>query len=130
MTEPAPNDDGRRLALAAALLGLARRHCGRRISATSTGAELVSLAQALGDDAGSVARSQAVRFAPAYPGASAGPESVGDTRRLVLACAVATNEAELGVVFTTLIAGQQPRISVAPPGALIPADWVPLERRA
>ena len=45
-------------------------------------------------------------------------EEVRGGRRLVLACrAVGAGGAPEAVVFTTLIAGRPPHVSVAPPGA-------------
>jgi hypothetical protein len=52
------------------------------------------------------------RFEPPYPGhrVREGPE------RRVLACTAFREGAEVGTVFTTLIAGRRPTVSVAPPG--------------
>jgi len=39
-----------------------------------------------------------------------------DENRLVFACTAFRDAAELGTVFTTLIAGRRPTVSIAPPG--------------
>ena len=64
-----------------------------------------------------------VSFDPPYPGVTAGPERAGERLRLVLACRAHDGDGELGTVFTTLIAGRKPTVSVAPPGAPIDGDW-------
>ncbi len=64
-----------------------------------------------------------VRFDPPYPGVTAGPERAGERLRLVLACRALDGDGELGTVFTTLIAGRKPTVSVAPPAAPIDPDW-------
>jgi hypothetical protein len=52
------------------------------------------------------------RFEPTYPG-----DRVREgTKRRVFACTAFRDGAELGTVFTTLIAGRKPTVSVAPPG--------------
>jgi hypothetical protein len=51
-------------------------------------------------------------FEPSYPGARVRESEL----RLVLACTAFRDGAELGTVFTTLIAGRKPSVSVAPPG--------------
>jgi hypothetical protein len=56
-----------------------------------------------------------VRFDPHYPGVGK-PERAGGRARLVLACTAYGDDGEIGTVFTTLIAGRPPAVSVAPPG--------------
>jgi hypothetical protein len=51
-------------------------------------------------------------FEPPYPGVRVREGEL----RLVLACTAFRDGAELGTVFTTLIAGRRPTVSVAPPG--------------
>jgi hypothetical protein len=106
--------EGRRLALAAAL----RRHAGRAGEAPSDEAGLLAAARALED-----VDHARVRFDPPYPGVTAGPEHAGERLRLVLACRAHDDNGLLGTVFTTLIAGRKPTVSVAPPGAPIDGDW-------
>ena len=89
------------------------------------------MGEAPADEAGLLAAARAledlthprVRFDPPYPGVTAGPELAGDRLRLVFACRAQDDNGELGTVFTTLIAGREPTVSVAPPGAPIDDDW-------
>jgi len=121
--DPILDLDRRRLLISAALTAHARRRLGKRLAA----GELLDLAVRLKEGAGHVERGYRLRFEPAYPGVTAGPQSIGRTRRLLLACSVRDRDGSpLGVVFTTLIAGRPPQVSVAPPGAAIPGDWRPL----
>jgi hypothetical protein len=106
--------EGRRLALAATL----RRHAGRVGEAPADEAGLLAAVRAL-----ECLTHPRVRFDPAYPGVTAGPERAGERLRLVLACRAHDENGELGTVFTTLIAGRKPTVSVAPPGAPIDTDW-------
>jgi len=106
--------EGRRLALAAVL----RRHAGRAGESPADEAGLLAAARALED-----LDHARVRFEPSYPGVTAGPELAGDRLRLVLACRAHDGHGVLGTVFTTLIAGRKPTVSVAPPGAPIDTDW-------
>lgn len=55
----------------------------------------------------------AISFEPPYPG-TAQHEPAGAPARLVLTCHVNHKQAPLGVVFTVLIAGRAPEVSVAP----------------
>jgi hypothetical protein len=117
----------RRLLISAALTAHARRRLGDSLADGSGPGELLDLAVRLKEDAGPVERNYRLRFEPAYPGFTAGPQIVGRTCRLLLACSVRDRDGSpLGVVFTTLIAGRPPQVSVAPPGAAIPGDWRPL----
>jgi hypothetical protein len=87
--------------------------------------------EAPADEAGLLAAARAlegltharVRFDPPYPGVTAGPVLAGKRLRLVLACRAHDGNGELGTVFTTLIAGRKPTVSVAPPGTPIDVDW-------
>ena len=92
--------EARRLALAAALT----RQAGRLV-ADSEGLDEAERALA------GVSHPQ-TRFEPPYPG-----NRVREGKqRLVLACTAFRDDAELGTVFTTLIAERRPTVSVAPPG--------------
>ena len=109
--------EGRRLALAAALA----RHCSARVPVATD--ELVAAARSFVDADGSLADRQRVRFDPAFPGATAGPNG----KRLVLACVLSELDGSpIGTAFTTLIVGRTPTVSVAPPGTAAGADWLPL----
>ena len=111
----------RRLALSAELTRRAARAAGERLDRD---ANLVAVARALETVAAPVERAHRLRFAPAYPGLTAGVQEAGGGRRLVLACTVldarGTPEA---TVFTTLIAGRPPLVTAAPAGAEIPPGW-------
>jgi hypothetical protein len=127
MLDPQLEPEARRLALAAALTGQARRALNTRIPLTSTADDLVAFAHRIGDAIQTVERTHALRFEPALPGVTAGPENASAGLRLVLACAAFHADATpLGIVFTTLIAGRWVQIAVAPDVTPIPPDWHPL----
>ena len=92
--------EARRLALAAALT----RQAGRLVADSE---RLDEAERALAD-----VSHPDTRFEPPYPGNRV---REGE-QRLVLACTAFRDGAELGTVFTTLIAERRPTVSVAPPG--------------
>ena len=114
----------RRLALSAELTRRAARAAGERLPPDT---DLVAVARALEPIAAPVERAHRLRFAPPYPGVTAGVQEAGGGRRLVLACTVldADGAAE-ATVFTTLIAGRPPLVTAAPADAAIPAGWAAL----
>jgi hypothetical protein len=116
-----------RLALSAELTHRAARQAGERVPAGADAAALIALARGLAVIAAPVERAHRLRFAPAYPGATAGVQEARAGRRLVLACAAldAAGGPE-ATVFTTLIPGRAPQVTAAPPSADIPPDWAPL----
>jgi hypothetical protein len=57
------------------------------------------------------------RFEPPYPGRVLESTTTAGRARLLLACTVRGEAATLGVVFTVLIAGRHPEVSVAPSSA-------------
>lgn len=117
----------RRLMISATLTARARRHLARRVVPNANAEDLISLAGKLGEESGDIERVLGLRFEPAYPGVMVGPQSIGGTSRLLLACSVHDRSGTtIGVVFTALIAGRPPQVSVAPAGADIPGDWRPL----
>ena len=118
----------RRLSLSAALTRRAIRALGAEVVPThAEPAALLDLARGLARGAAADERAHRVRLAPAYPGVTAGVERAGEASRLVLACTARDERgAQLGVVFTTLIAGRAPYVAVAPPDAPIPAQWAPI----
>ena len=59
-----------------------------------------------------------VSFEPRYPGRIE-KDAAATTARLVLTCRAQRASGPLGVVFTVLIAGRRPEVSIAPPGANI-----------
>jgi len=123
--DPSPDLAGRRLVVSTALTTHAGRTLGGRIAAD--GGALLALARRLGEEAEALERRYRLRFRPAYPGVTAGVEGAGSGGRLVLCCAAHDLEGRpLGVVFTTLIPGRIPQVSVAPVAASIPEGWRPL----
>lgn len=113
----------RRLFVSAALTVQAARSLGGRVAA-SDAEDLLALARNL--DAAFVERGHHLSFDPAYPGVTAGVETVRGGLRLLLACHVFTSDGEpLGVVFTTLIPGRALQVSVAPTGTPVPKGWLP-----
>ena len=125
--DPALDLERRRLLVSATLTAQARRRLEGSLATDSSAGELLDLARSLNEGAGPVERAYRLRFEPAYPGITAGPQSIGGTSRLLLACNVRDRDGTpVGVVFTALIAGRPPQVSVAPAGAGIPGDWRPL----
>lgn len=122
--DPTLDLERRRLLISAALTAQARRRLGDSLAAGSSAGELLDLARELSEGAGSIELAYRLRFDPPYPGVTAGPESVGRTSRLLLACGVRDRDGTpIGVVFTALIAGRAPQVSVAPAEASIPEGW-------
>ena len=58
-----------------------------------------------------------LRFEPPYPGDVVESTTAGGKARVLLASTVTRGTTTLGVVFTVLIAGRIPEVSVAPPSA-------------
>ena len=125
--DPLLDLETRRLLISATLAAHLRRRVGSHVPPGSNPGELLDLAVGLNEVAGPVGRAYSLRFDPPYPGLTAGPQGVGETSRLVLACRVSDHDGTpIGVAFTALIPGRTPQVSVAPPGAVIPKDWRPL----
>jgi hypothetical protein len=124
--DPVLDLERRRLLISAALTAQARRRLGESLAAGSAPGVLLDLADGLKEVAGPVERGYRLGFDPAYPGVTAGPQLVGRTCRLLLACNARDSDGTpVGVVYTALIAGRPPQVSVAPAGAAIPGDWRP-----
>jgi hypothetical protein len=122
--DPTLDLERRRLLISAALTTQTRRRLGSSLAANVSVGELLDLGCGVGEEAGTIERAYRLRFDPPYPGVTAGPQSVGGTSRLMLACSVRDRVGTpIGVVFTTLIAGRPPQVSVAPAGASIPEGW-------
>jgi hypothetical protein len=116
----------RRLFVSAALTAHAARRLRGRIAAAAGANKLLALARRLGEETEFVERRHRLRFDPPYPGVTPGIESAGASLRLVLACRASDLEGKpLGVVFTTLIPGRSPQVSVAPAEARLPEGWRP-----
>lgn len=117
----------RRLVASTALTAHALRSLGGRLAADGNAAALLEAALRLGEEADLLERRYRLRFEPPYPGVTAGVEGMEGGPRLVLACTAGDPEGNpLGVVFTTLIPGRRPQVSVAPVEARIPEEWRPL----
>jgi hypothetical protein len=122
-----PTLERRRLLISATLTAQARRRLGSSLAAGSSAGELLDLARSLNEVAGPVERAHRLRFEPPYPGVTAGAQSAGGTYRLLLGCRASDTDGNpIGVVFTTLIPGRPPQVSVAPVGAGFPVVWRPL----
>jgi len=126
--DPELDLETRRLYLSAALTTRVARSIGRRVAADSDPEDLLTLARDLGAQAEHVEHVHRLSFDPSYPGVTAGVEVVGGGLRLLLACRAFDHDGELlGVVFTSLIPGRPPLVSVAPAGAPVPEEWLPPE---
>ena len=122
--DPTLDLERRRLLISAALTAQARRRLGSSLAANLSVEELLDLACGMSEGTGMIERAYRLHFDPPYPGVTAGPQSVGGTPRLILACSVRDRVGTpIGVVFTTLIADRPPQVSVAPAGASIPEGW-------
>jgi hypothetical protein len=111
-------DEARRLSLAAALT----RHARERVdpSVDAGVAALLVAARALARGLEEFERRHHVRFEPAYPGEVAGPEASGERGRVLFACTASRLDGRaVGTVFTALIAGRPPTVSVGPPGTRV-----------
>ena len=126
--DPSLDLQAQRLFVATALTAQAMR-CFRGHAAANIGTEeLLAMAHRLTEQIGPIQRRYGLRFEPSYPGVTAGVESASGTLRLVLACTAYTSEEKpLGVVFTALIAGRRPQVSVAPVEAHVPRGWQELD---
>lgn len=117
----------RRLVVSTALTAHALRSLGGRLAADGDDAALLALASRLGEETDLLERRYRLRFEPPYPGVTAGVEDTGGGLRLVLACDASNDDGKpLGVVFTALIPGRRPQVSVAPVEARISGEWRPL----
>jgi hypothetical protein len=123
MDDPALNLEAQRLFLSAALTTHVLRRIGGRVPSDTR--DLLVLSRSI--DADHVERTHHLSFEPSYPGVTAGTEAARNGGlRLVLACRAFDREGTaLGVVFTTLIPGRLPQVSVAPAVTPIPAGWRP-----
>jgi hypothetical protein len=109
-------DESRRLSLASALTRHVRDQAGDPPPDADVAALLVagrSLARGVED----FEERHHVRFDPGYPGVVAGPEAGGPRARVLFACTASRADGRaVGTVFTMLIAGRRPSVSVGPPG--------------
>ena len=126
--DPTLDLEARRLFVSAALTTHAVRSTRGRLPANSDAGDLLAWARRLGEEITPVQQRHRLRFEPPYPGLTAGPEQLRAGPRMVLACRALHQEEEKppGVVFTTLIPGRLPQVSVAPTEAGIPEEWSPV----
>ena len=126
--DPSLDLQAQRLFVATALTTQALRCLQGHVAANVDAADLLAMARRLTEQIGPIERRYGLRFEPSYPGVTAGVESASGTLRLVLACTAYTNEEKpLGVVFTALISGRRPQVSVAPVEAHVPRGWQELD---
>jgi hypothetical protein len=126
--DPDLDIEARRLYLSASLTMQVTRSVGGRVAADIDARDLLALAQDLVMEMERFEHAHSLSFEPPYPGVTAGVQNVGGGLRLLLACRVsACDGGPLGVVFTTLIPGRPPQVSVAPAGTPIPEEWRLLE---
>ena len=123
--DPTLGLEAQRLFVSAALTTHAARSVRGRVPAGSGAGALLGLARRLGEEISPIQQRYGLRFEPPYPGLTAGPEQVRGGYRIVLACRAFDQEEPVGVVFTTLIPGRLPQISVAPIEAGVPEEWRP-----
>ena len=126
MDDPAPGIEAWRLFLSAALANHASRSTGGRVADNSDARDLLLLSRSL--HAERVERAHRLSFEPTYPGITAGVTETTRSGglRLLLACrAFDRDGAPLGVVFTSLIPGRLPQVSIAPAVTPIPEGWRP-----
>ena len=122
--DPTLDIETRRLYLSAALTTRVLRHIGGRVATDSDARHLLALARDLSTQTERFEQTHHLYFEPPYPGVTAGVQHVGSGLRLLLACCASDRDGEpFGVVFTTLIPGRPPQVSVAPVGAPIPEGW-------
>jgi hypothetical protein len=126
--DPTLDLQAQRLFVATALTTQALKCLRGHISADSDAEDLLALARRLTEEIEPVERRYGLRFEPSYPGVTAGVKSAGGTLRLVLACTAFASEGKpLGIVFTALISGRRPQVSVAPIEARVPEEWQRLD---
>jgi hypothetical protein len=126
--DPSLDLQAQRLFVATALTTQALRCLRGYVAANIAAEDLLAMAHRLTEQIGPFERRYGLRFEPSYPGVTAGVESASGTLRLVLACTAYTSEEKpLGVVFTALISGRRPQVSVAPVEAHVPRGWRELD---
>jgi hypothetical protein len=65
------------------------------------------------------------RVHPRFPGRTSDIASVGRRMRVICAAELWSGNEQLGVVFTLVVSGRRPQISVAPAPCAVPAEWQP-----
>jgi hypothetical protein len=111
------DDQARRLYLSRWLTRRAQSVVGGAVPDDASAESLTALAvrfRGPGSEKGPLA---GLRFEPPYPGDVVESTTAGGKARVLLASTVNSGADTLGVVFTVLIAGRHPEVSVAPPSA-------------
>jgi hypothetical protein len=114
------NDQMKRLYLARWLTRQAAAAAGGPVPRDASRQSMEDLALRLGDNVGGKTPLTGLRFEPPYPGRAVQESGAVASARLVLSCTAVTAGAPLGVVFTVLISGRRPEVSVAPASATPP----------
>ena len=110
--------------MSAAMTMRVLRHINGRVAADSDASHLLALARDLSAQTERFEQAHHLYFEPPYPGVTTGVQHVGGGLRLLLACCASDRDGEpFGVVFTALISGRPPQVSVAPAGTPIPEGW-------
>jgi hypothetical protein len=111
------DDQARRLYLSRWLTRRAQAVVGGAVPDDASAESLIALAvrfRGLDSEKGPLG---GMRFEPPYPGDVVESTTAGGKARVLLASTVSAGTTTLGAVFTVLIAGRNPEVSVAPPSA-------------
>jgi hypothetical protein len=111
------DDQARRLYLSRWLTRRAQGLVGGAVPDDASAESLTALAVRLRGPDSDKGPLGGLRFAPPYPGDLVESTLAGGKARVILASTVSAGATTLGVVFTVLIAGRHPEVSVAPPSA-------------
>ena len=108
------DDQARRLYLARLLTRGATEAIGEMVPAETSHDELAAIAQRLTKVRPDDFAMTGLHLDPPYPGRVVADDVA---RRIVLSCTASIHGRSIGRVFTVLIAGREPEVSVAPPSA-------------
>ena len=111
------DDQARRLYLSRWLTRRAQEVVGGAIPDDASAESLAALAVRFRGPDSDKGPLGGLRFEPPYPGDVVESTTAGGKARVLLASTVTRGTTTLGVVFTVLIAGRIPEVSVAPPSA-------------
>jgi hypothetical protein len=113
------DDQARRLYLSRWLTRRAQALVGGALPDDASAESLTTVAVRLRGPDAERGAGGGLRFEPPYPGDVVESTTAGGKARVLLASTVSAGTT-LGVVFTVLIAGRNPEVSVAPPSAAAP----------
>jgi hypothetical protein len=111
------DDQARRLYLSRWLTRRAQSVVGGAVPDDASAESLTALAVRFRGPEADKGPLAGLRFEPPYPGDVVECTTAGGKARVLLASTVSAGTTTLGVVFTVLIAGRNPEVSVAPPSA-------------